>query len=227
MNVPTDLTFDSFPETDLDSISDLLRYEPPTKPPTMEQLMESTKEQFSKKWIKYMYSKFKCECPDGRMKLTEFKNLFSFFVPNRISDAYLERMFKAICYNSVLKDQITFRDFMESLAMIQTNTPKSNAEWTIRLINPRSLDRVTFEEFHDFVKSIFLLVGGDNNQPVDPIPLEPIMDKRTAICIKKRAYFIFNQMDSENCGFISRKDLERFFATHQEAIMTLSYQFVL
>uniref|UniRef100_A0AC34RKV3 EF-hand domain-containing protein n=1 Tax=Panagrolaimus sp. JU765 TaxID=591449 RepID=A0AC34RKV3_9BILA len=118
-------------------------------------------------------------------------------------------------------------DFMESLAMIQNNTPKSNAEWTIRLINPRSLDRVTFEEFHDFVKSIFLLVGGDNNPPVDPIPLEPIMDKRTAICIKKRAYFIFNQMDTENCGFIGRKDLERFFATHQEAIMTLSYQFVL
>lgn len=58
MFVPSE-TLKKFLETDIDSISDLLKYEPPEKPPEMQVLIEASRQQFSKEWIKYMYAKFK------------------------------------------------------------------------------------------------------------------------------------------------------------------------
>lgn len=49
------------------------------------------------------------ECPTGRMTFTEFKRVFGIFVPYRLSDSYLERMFRAISYNSFNRDRITFK----------------------------------------------------------------------------------------------------------------------
>ncbi|KAE9552546.1 hypothetical protein FO519_004243 [Halicephalobus sp. NKZ332] len=201
----------SIAESDLDSISDLLKYEPPTKPPTVDQVLESTHWQFSKKWIKYIYAMFKSECPNGRMRFPEFKKLLSFYLPDRVSDAYLERMFKAICYNTVNKETITFKDLIETLALLHSNDPKINAEWTFRLINPKSYDKITFNEFHEFVKSVFLLTGREKRARVDSILSDYRMDNSTTCGIKKRASFIFHQLDSSGKGFITIQDLERNF----------------
>lgn len=43
------------------------------------------------------------------MKLLEFKRLFGAYIPDRLSDAYLERMFNAFSYDSLHRDQITFK----------------------------------------------------------------------------------------------------------------------
>jgi len=147
------------------------------------------------------------------MKLPEFKRLFSFYLPDRVSDAYLERMFKAICYNTVSKDTITFKDLIETLALLHSNDPKINAEWTFRLINPKSYDKITFNEFHEFVKSVFLLTGREKRVRVDSILSDYKMDNSTISGIKKRSIFIFNQMDFTGKGFITVQDLEKFFSS--------------
>uniref|UniRef100_A0AC34F247 EF-hand domain-containing protein n=1 Tax=Panagrolaimus sp. ES5 TaxID=591445 RepID=A0AC34F247_9BILA len=142
MFIPSDSVFTVI-ETDLESISDLLKYEPPEKPPPMDILIEATRHQFSKEWLKYMYAKFKNECPTGRMTFAEFKRVFGIFVPYRLSDAYLERMFRAIGHNSFTRDKITFQDMVECIALLHSNEPKLNAQWIMRLIHGRSSDRVT------------------------------------------------------------------------------------
>lgn len=43
------------------------------------------------------------------MKLIEFKKLLGAYVPDRISDAYLERLFYAFCCTSSYTDQLTFK----------------------------------------------------------------------------------------------------------------------
>ena len=110
------------------------------------------------------------------MKLSEFKRLFSFYLPDRVSDAYLEKMFKAICYNTVNKDTITFKvsilnpsfknhtfifqDLIETLALLHSNDPKINAEWTFRLINPKSYDKITFNvNYSIIIKNYFFALG--------------------------------------------------------------------
>lgn len=68
------------------------------------------------------------------MKFFEFRRLFGFYVPDRISDAYLERLFRAFCYTSPYPDQLTFKDLIECLSMVCGETPRTNALWTWRLI---------------------------------------------------------------------------------------------
>uniref|UniRef100_A0A914P649 Uncharacterized protein n=2 Tax=Panagrolaimus davidi TaxID=227884 RepID=A0A914P649_9BILA len=77
------------------------------------------------------------------MEFSEFKRLFGIFVPYRLSDAYLERMFRAIGYSSFTRDKITFKDMVECIALLHSNEPKLNAQWIMRLIHGRSSDRVT------------------------------------------------------------------------------------
>lgn len=45
------------------------------------------------------------------MKINEFKKLLGAYMPDRISDAYLERLFNAFCFNSSYTDQLTFKVF--------------------------------------------------------------------------------------------------------------------
>jgi Ca2+-binding EF-hand superfamily protein len=205
-------------ETDLESISDLLKYEPPEKPPPMEILIEATRHQFSKEWLKYMYAKFKNECPTGRMEFSEFKRLFGIFVPYRLSDAYLERMFRAIGYNSFTRDKITFKDMVECIALLHSNEPKLNAQWIMRLIHGRSSDRVTLTEFQEFVKSVFLLVGREKHvrlrldSNVSDLKDD---DKALSTAVRYRSTTIFNELDISKKGYLTVHDFERFFSNKQ------------
>jgi len=99
------------------------------------------------------------------MKLPDFKRLFGVYVPDRISDAYLERMFNAFCYASPNADQLTFKDLMECLSIICDEDARGNAQWTMRLINNGNQNgQIFFPEFNEFVKSIFLLVGREQRR---------------------------------------------------------------
>uniref|UniRef100_A0A914UM57 EF-hand domain-containing protein n=1 Tax=Plectus sambesii TaxID=2011161 RepID=A0A914UM57_9BILA len=100
-----------------------------TKPPPLNELAHRTK--LDKTWLKYMYAKFKEECPNGLMGLPEFKNVFGRYLSQRVGDAYLERMFFAFAKNGCHDsgENITFEDFVETLAAINEKTAESNAEW--------------------------------------------------------------------------------------------------
>lgn len=42
------------------------------------------------------------------MRLIEFKKLLGAYMPDRISDAYLERLFFAFCHSLLYTDELTF-----------------------------------------------------------------------------------------------------------------------
>lgn len=46
-------------ESDVNSLNELIRFEPAERPPSLDQIREFTHNRFSDKWIKYMYAKFK------------------------------------------------------------------------------------------------------------------------------------------------------------------------
>jgi len=130
------------------------------------------------------------------MRVAEFKRLFGVYVPDRVSDAYLERVFNAFCSYSenAPTEQLTFVDLIEGLAAVSEQSAHSNAEWTMRLIcgasqggstlsiqnqresleaigehSPQSQWQIHFAEFADFVKSVFHLVGKERRRRADSI----------------------------------------------------------
>lgn len=136
-----------------------VRFEPPERPPSLDLLDQLTGGRFSRRWFKYMYNRFKNECPTGRMHFPEFKRLFGVFIPDRLNDGYLERMFHAFCLNATHPDQLTFRDLMVGLSRLCDENPAASAEWLMRLIGRERGGQITYQEFVEFVKSVFTLRG--------------------------------------------------------------------
>ncbi|VDM48140.1 unnamed protein product [Toxocara canis] len=150
----TKIQFTIISEKDDDETVDLLKWESSVQPPSIAELRRRTQEAFSCKYIKYMYARFKNECPTGRMRLDEFKKMFGPYLPERLSEEYILRLFHAFGKG---KEEITFQDLMESLAMLNYPSPESNALWTIRMIKGKDASKVNYAEFTDFVRSVFQL----------------------------------------------------------------------
>ncbi|CAG9539025.1 unnamed protein product [Cercopithifilaria johnstoni] len=99
------------------------KWETNIQPPTIDELRKYTKNVFSSKYIKYMYSKFKNECPTGRMRVAKFKKMFGSYFPSCLDEEYILRLFTAFANG---KEEITFQVTL----VIRKNpiTANSNAE---------------------------------------------------------------------------------------------------
>ncbi|VDK27828.1 unnamed protein product [Gongylonema pulchrum] len=80
------------------------------------------------------------ECPTGRMRVAKFKKMFGTYLPARLNDEYILRLFTAFANG---KEEMTFQDLMESLALLCIPTPETNAVWTIRMIKGYDADAIT------------------------------------------------------------------------------------
>uniref|UniRef100_A0A1I7Z120 EF-hand domain-containing protein n=1 Tax=Steinernema glaseri TaxID=37863 RepID=A0A1I7Z120_9BILA len=214
-------------DTDFDIISDLMKVDTAVKPPGIHEILDQTRHRFCPKWIKYMYAKFKNECPSGRMSLLEFKRLFGAYVPNRVSDAYLERMFHAFSYNNPDGDTITFSDLIECLSRLNDEDAQTKAEWTMRLMTRKHSDRIDYMEFCEFVGSIFQLVGREERRRLATSGQSsrhgshrgshvPVPDPSTANHVAYRSAVVFKELDTDGDGYLSEQDLVRFFQKYDQ-----------
>ncbi|KAI1722912.1 Neuronal Calcium Sensor family [Ditylenchus destructor] len=178
-------------EADANSLNELSKFEPAERPPTLNQLKAYTSNRFSEKWIKYMYAKFKNECPTGRMRL----------------------LFGAFCYASPYEDQLTFKDLLECLSTLCHQDARTDAEWTMRLINGGKMDQASPDEFNEFVKSVFLLVGQNEQK-------RKRLDSIYASCESKHVPLIplssvplpsSIELDVNEQGFLTVENLEDLF----------------
>ncbi|KAK0413561.1 hypothetical protein QR680_006871 [Steinernema hermaphroditum] len=214
-------------ETDFDMIADLMKVDTTVKPPAIHEILDSTRHRFSPRWIKYMYAKFKNECPNGKMGLPEFKRLFGFYVPNRVSDAYLERMFHAFSYNNPDPDTITFSDLVECLSRLNDEDAQTKAEWTMRLMTRKHSDRIDYGEFCEFVGSVFQLVGREERRRQATTSRhgsdETITDPSTANHIAYRSAVVFKELDTDADGYLTEQDLVQFFQKYDQPAEHLNH----
>ncbi|CEF62372.1 EF-hand domain and EF-hand domain pair-containing protein [Strongyloides ratti] len=175
------------------------------RPPNIKELQQKTSYLFSEKWIKYMYGRFKNECPNGRMSIEDFKKLFGCYVPTeRITDAYLERLFLAFAktktdnkdeYN--IKKTLSFEDLLCALATLHNFTPQSYASWMMNLINKEDNETITLKEFTEFVKSVYELSGKKVNNNIN--------------IIHYQASKMFNELDADGDGLITYENFQNSF----------------
>uniref|UniRef100_A0A914ZIW8 EF-hand domain-containing protein n=1 Tax=Parascaris univalens TaxID=6257 RepID=A0A914ZIW8_PARUN len=196
-----------------DDLAELMKWEINVQPPPIEELRRLTSGAFSSKWIKYAYAKFKNECPSGRMRIQEFRNLFGAYLPSRVSNAYMHRLFFAF---SRSQETLTFQELVETLAMLNSPTPLSNAHWTMRLIKGSDDGTISYTDFKDFVHSVF----SETNKELRKISTASTAQKKTPTTpstqlvdngIDKRAVHVFSRLDRNNDGFIELDDLIDFF----------------
>ncbi|KAK6048949.1 hypothetical protein COOONC_13545 [Cooperia oncophora] len=180
-------------ELDVDDISD--RGEVGVRPPPLDELVRTTR--FSRRWIKYMYAKFKNECPTGRMYEPEFRRvLASIIAPERATDQYFSRLFNAFSTDD--KKSVTFQNLIECLSLIEPHTAESNALWTIRIITGYQVDHFGFPEFLSFTESVFGLNEGKQSDHNEENNRE-------------------TELDSNGDGIVTLEDMVRFFKSFENS----------
>ncbi|ULT92878.1 hypothetical protein L3Y34_010158 [Caenorhabditis briggsae] len=187
-------------DMDLDEVVD--KWELGVQPPSLESL--TLKTQFSPKWIKYMYARFKNESPTGKMKEEEFRNLLaSIIAPEKATDQYISRLFSAFAGKD--KKTITFEDLLDSLSHVHPQTAETNAKWTMRLITGGEGDCFGYTAFLDFTQSVFQLnEGKEGNEEIN---------KES---VQQRATTIFAELDADKDGLVTHEDMIRFFRKNNE-----------
>lgn len=188
-------------DMDLDEVVD--KWELGVQPPSLEQL--TIKTQFSPKWIKYMYAKFKNESPTGKMKEEEFRNLLaSIIAPEKATDQYISRLFSAFAGKD--KKTITFEDLIDSLSHVHPQTAETNAKWTMRLITGGEGDCFGYTAFLDFTQSVFQLNEGKGGN-----------EEINKESVQQRATTIFTELDGDRDGLVTYEDMIRFFQKNNES----------
>ncbi|RCN52090.1 hypothetical protein ANCCAN_01878 [Ancylostoma caninum] len=187
-------------ELDVDELAD--RLEVGVQPPSLDELARTT--HFNRRWIKYMYARFKNECPSGRMREQEFRHVLAAIIaPERATDQYISRLFLAFSTDD--KKTVTFQNLIECLSLIQAKTAESNALWTIRIITGCQTDRFAFPEFLSFTQAVF---GLNEGKPADGYEEVIGSNKET---VQQRASTIFKELDADGDGFVTLEDMTRFF----------------
>ncbi|CAJ0961748.1 unnamed protein product, partial [Mesorhabditis belari] len=186
-----------------EDLSDM-RWEVGVHPLSLDVLTQTTG--FDRRWIKYMYGRFKNECPTGRMKESEFKKIFSCIVaPEKASDQYLGRLFKAFSSGTDDNNMITFNSLLKSLSFLSPQTSQVNAEWTIRIITGDADKQFfNFAEFHQFTQTIFALQEGK---------IQVIDGRGDRETVEQRARAVFKELDTDHDGIVRAEDMQQFFET--------------
>uniref|UniRef100_A0A8R1DVX5 EF-hand domain-containing protein n=1 Tax=Caenorhabditis japonica TaxID=281687 RepID=A0A8R1DVX5_CAEJA len=182
-------------EMDLDEVVD--KWEIGVQPLSLDLLAQRT--QFSPKWIKYMYARFKNESPTGKMKQEEFRHLIaSIIAPEKATDQYISRLFAAFAGKG--KSTITFEDLLDNLATVHPQTAETNAKWTMRLITGGEGDCFGYTAFHDFTQSVFQLNEG-----------KCANEENNKESVQQRATTIFTALDADRDGLVTFEDMCLFF----------------
>ncbi|VDK66766.1 unnamed protein product [Onchocerca ochengi] len=192
-----------------DELDEMMKWEANIQPPTIDELRTYTKNIFGCKYIKYMYSKFKNECPTGRMRIANFKKMFGSYFPPCLDDAYVLRLFTAFANG---KEEMTFKDLMESLALLYLPTPETNAVWTIRMIKGCDVETITEADLLAFVKSVFRLAmfekSKENRTSDGGFQMIDTILQNVAI---HRSHGTFKALDKHGNGYICKSDFVNFF----------------
>ncbi|VDK78728.1 unnamed protein product [Litomosoides sigmodontis] len=192
-----------------DESAEAKKWEANIQPPTIDELRKYTKNVFSCKYIKYMYSQFKNECPTGRMRVDKFKKMFGSNFPSCLDDEYILRLFTAFANG---KEEMTFQDLMESLTLLCLPTPEANAIWTIRMIKGFDVEAITEADLVAFVKSVFRLALHEKSKEsrTTDCNLHKIDTALQNVAIH-RSHGTLRALDKDGNGYIWKSDFVNFF----------------
>ncbi|KAL3984621.1 hypothetical protein ACH3XW_35280 [Acanthocheilonema viteae] len=196
-----------------DESAETMKWEANIQPPTIDELRKYTKNAFSYKYIKYMYSKFKNECPTGRMRVAKFKKMFGSYFPSCLDDEYILRLFTAFANG---KEEMTFQDLMESLTLLCLPTPEANAIWTIRMIKGSDVEAITEADLVAFVKSVFRLAMLEKAKGKKTSDYTfHMIDRALQNVAIHRSHGTFKALDKDGNGYIRKSDFVNFFQRNE------------
>ncbi|XP_057302322.1 neurocalcin-delta-like isoform X2 [Hydractinia symbiolongicarpus] len=117
---------------------------------------------FTEQELKDWYNGFKRDCPDGRLTLEQFTNIYSEFYGTSEAKRFAEHLFRTFDVNQ--DNRIDFREFICSLSITTRGTFEEKLRWAFDVYDIDGNGAITKNEVLCIVKSINKMMGYINDR---------------------------------------------------------------
>jgi len=162
------------------------------KPEQLEDLVEHTR--FTSDEVKRWFKAFIKDCPSGRLGRAEFGKIYSEFFPYGDPAKFSEYVFNT--FDADGDGTINFKEFICALSITSRGDTREKLDWAFSLYDLDGNGSISRDEMVEIVRAIYKMVGNMITLPEDENTPEKRVDK------------IFNSMDKNSDGVLSKEEFE-------------------
>ncbi|CAG5087970.1 Oidioi.mRNA.OKI2018_I69.PAR.g11684.t1.cds [Oikopleura dioica] len=166
----------------------------------------SDKTKFSPKEIKHWHHGFMKDCPTGKLSKGEFSKIYNQFFPKGDPTAFSQFVFNVFDDNG--DGSIEFEEFLQALSVTSRGKLEEKLEWAFRLYDLDNDGTITRKEMTAIVEAIFSMVGEN--------------EKKENCTPKERVDKIFDKMDKDGNGSLSKEEFMEVAKTDKSIVQALS-----
>jgi len=161
-------------------------------PDELRELEEST--YFDKRELQKWFREFMKDCPSGTLSQDDFVRIYQQFFPHGNPAKFARHVFKVFDVNS--DGCISFKEFIVALSVTSKGTLEEKLDWAFSLYDLDGDGYISNTEMLNIVNSIYEMVGNMLHLPKDEDTPQ------------KRVNKIFNQMDADKDGRLTRDEFK-------------------
>ena len=151
------------------------------------------------------------DCPSGHLKKQDFQNVYQKFFPAGDPKKFATFVFNV--FDSDRDGYITFKEFLIALSITSRGNLDEKLDWAFTLYDLDHDGEITKKEMLNIVKAIYDMVGSNTNL---------LDDENTP---EKRVEKIFNQMDRNHDGKLSKQEFQEGAKSDPYIVKALSFSF--
>merc|ERR1719382_2185858 len=163
--------------------------------------------------INEWYKGFKQDCPDGKLTPDAFMKIYSKCFPAGSAGQFCDHVFRT--FDTDKNGFIDFKEFLLAIDITSSGTPEEKLNWAFSMYDADGNGWIDLMEMTQIVKSIYSMMGPKQTAAV-------VGDQQSA---EDRAEGIFNKMDVNSDGKVTREEFVQACIKDQKMVDLLSPQF--
>ena len=143
------------------------------KPKQLSDLKQETL--FNEKELQEWYKDFRSDCPSGKLKVDDFKKIYSSFYPNGDASAFSKHVFRT--FDKSGDGVIDFREFVCAMSVTTRGEPDDKLKWLFSIYDQDGNGFITKAEMLEIIKAISKVHGDKEGEETSEKKVENFLTR--------------------------------------------------